>query len=57
MTARDDLPAEVAASSEAAQRAWIDAYDVAIEEHGDEKRARAAADAAWRSVVEGAAGT
>lgn len=56
MTARDDLPPEVAASSEAAQRAWIEAYDVALEQHGDEQRARAAADGAWRGVA-GDAGT
>lgn len=44
MTGRDDLPAHVRDAPEADQRAWIEAYDEELEDHGDEARARAAAD-------------
>lgn len=46
MSARDDLPGHVAAASDEVQRAWIEAYDVALEDHGDEARAHRAADEA-----------
>ncbi len=50
MTGRDDLPAHVREASEAGQRAWIEAYDEELEDHGDEARARAAADAVLAEV-------
>lgn len=46
MSGRDDLPGHVAEASEEVQRAWIEAYDVALEAHGDEARAHRTADEA-----------
>lgn len=50
MTARPDLPAHVSAASQDAQRAWIETYDEALEDHGDEARAQSAADDALGAV-------
>ena len=52
MSERDDLPAHVADAPEARQRAWIEAYDAAVYQDGDDKRARRIADEAMASVPE-----
>ena len=57
MTARDDLPAHLRDAPDAVQSAWIEAYDEALERHGDEARAREAADAAAAAHGGGPAGT
>lgn len=57
MSARDDLPAHVADAPEARQRAWIEAYDSAVHQDGDDERARRIADEAMASVADPGAET
>lgn len=46
MSGRDDLPGHVAEAPEDVQRAWIEAYDTAVEDGGDDARAHRAANGA-----------